>query len=394
MPWPSLTTVAGTASQAVVPPPNQVSTSESSAGCAKQTRPAKVAPAVTANSKLHPQQASYLKANTSTVKQLSTAATAASCATTGSPLPAQQALSIQPNQGCSIDAAQQVFSTAAASATSSHIKHPQQALSTEAQATLNTDATQQVRSTVSRESTTHVAKALLSQVLQAVPAQALQQTLAVRAGSASCCSSGTPCIPVEATKQFLAELHSTQLFQAVEEQLADMLHASGPHTELHSTELPSVVQMHLQQQLQQQLTDNSANTGIHSELQSTGSAQAVQRQLADRSAGTDPRPVLHSTELFPAVQYKSSDMLTGKPAHAETHSPEAPKKLHQQAADTPTATGTGAEQFQSTPADQQGLTSVCYGCSGITSSGIDKLCTAAEHSDGISQTRQSSWTCS
>ena len=64
------------------------------------------------------------------------------------------------------------------------------------------------------------AMAMLAQLLEAVPAQAVMQMLAVRAGSSSCCSSGTPCIPVEATKQLLAELHSTELFRAVDQQLS------------------------------------------------------------------------------------------------------------------------------------------------------------------------------
>lgn len=65
------------------------------------------------------------------------------------------------------------------------------------------------------------AQQLLSQILHAVPADAVRQTLVVRAGSANCCSSGTPCIPFEATQQFLAELHSLELFQAVQQQLKD-----------------------------------------------------------------------------------------------------------------------------------------------------------------------------
>lgn len=63
------------------------------------------------------------------------------------------------------------------------------------------------------------AKQLLTHILKAVPVHAMQETLVVRAGSASCCSSSTPCIPVEATKEFLAELHSTKLFQAIQGQL-------------------------------------------------------------------------------------------------------------------------------------------------------------------------------
>ena len=66
------------------------------------------------------------------------------------------------------------------------------------------------------------AMAMLAQLLEVVPAQAVMQMLAVRAGSSSCCSSGTPCIPVEATMQLLAELHSTELFKAVHQQLSHL----------------------------------------------------------------------------------------------------------------------------------------------------------------------------
>lgn len=83
----------------------------------------------------------------------------------------------------------------------------------------------QIHSTASHEApagtimSSSSAEELLAHILKAVPVHAMQETLVVRAGSASCCNSVTPCIPIEATKELLAELHSTKLFQAIQEQL-------------------------------------------------------------------------------------------------------------------------------------------------------------------------------